>query len=360
MHSPKDCPAWLKDKSWYLEFQRGVVRDLADLRLVRTKPADPKPADLIAATQARFPIGDVRLSWEKIFEFASDIVRDKLPEVAIAEECARIANDWTTLFDINDPIRKENLLSSEGLLSSIRNTKSLVELSELLNFKDIGSSLEWVNRLILSVPEDQRRLCLDGLFPDQTGAGVFRTFDKLSRDNGIDENLKNTLEQLGESVRERLLHTGIVGADKLVTRVEKEETLVAAAKDFLKKRKASGISDAGTRAACLSLFAWFAKRGRWGDLKDSMPVVALDTDGSEVLAKTSDRAPQLLIPRTRWPKEAKPFWDAFPPGSVLVDDYAPLLDEDTWDATAQEGIVLGKLIWSERAEITDLESRRWP
>jgi len=38
-------------------------------------------------------------------------------------------------------------------------------------------------------------------------------------------------------------------------------------------------------------------------------------------------APLLLIPRTFWPEQARAFWDAFPPGSVLVDDYLPLLDQ---------------------------------
>ena len=88
----------------------------------------------------------------------------------------------------------------------------------------------------LSVPEDQRRISLDGLFPDQTHVGAFRTFDKLERDDGIDDELKNILEHLGEPIRERLLHRGVAGVDRLITRFEKEEVLVSAAKDLLKKR----------------------------------------------------------------------------------------------------------------------------
>ena len=351
VHFPKNCPSWLNDKSWYREFQRDLARKLTDLPLIRTRDIGSIPA-----TQALFPIGDTRLSWEKTFEFSSHIFGEKLPEATIAQECSRIASDWMTLFEIDEPIRKNSILSSEQLFSAIRKAESLTKLSTLLALNGEGS-LAWLNQLILTVPEDQRRISLDGLFPDQTDAGGFRTFDRLARDTGIDEHLKNILENLDEPIRERLLHRGVGDADRLITRVEKEETLVSATKELLKKRlrESSDIPEGRTRTACLSLFAWFAERGRWGDLKDSMPVITLDRDGKEILAKTSDRAPQLLLSKTFWPEKARPFWNAFPPGSVLVDDYAPLLDQVNWDATTQHGIVVGDLTWSEKAEITDVE-----
>lgn len=349
VHPPHEPPAWLNDKSWYREFQQDITRDLSTCPLVRTKAKGPIPA-----AEALFPVGDARLSWEKTFEFSSQLFVDRLPEPTIAEECSQIANDWMSLFDIGEPIRNASILTSERLFSTIRKTESLTTLSSRLAF-DIGRTLEWLNQLILSVPEDQRRMSLDGLFPDQTDVGAFRTFDKLVRDHGIDDELKNILEHLGEPIRERLLHRGVAGADRLITRVEKEETLVSATKDLLKKRlnQAPGVSASGTRTACLSLFAWFAQRGRWNDLRDAMPVITLDRDGDEMLAKTLDRPPLLLIPLTFWPEQARRFWNAFPPGSVLVDDYGPLLDQPAWDAVAQNGIVLGNLIWSEKEEITD-------
>ena len=349
VHPPNEPPAWLNDKSWYRDFQRDLTRDLAALLLVHTKASG-----LIPAAEALFPVGDPRLSWQKTFEFSSHLFAEKLPEPAIVEECSDIANDWISLFDIGEPIRNASILTPERLFSTIREAGSLTKLASRLAL-DIGRTLEWLNQLILSVPEDQRRLGLDGLFSDQTDVGTFRTFDKLVRDHGIDDELKNILEHLGEPIRERLLHRGVAGADRLITRVEKEEAVVSTTKDLLKKRlnQAAGISASGTRTACLSLFAWFAQRGRWSDLKDAMPVVTLDRDGDETLAKTSDRAPLLLIPRTFWPEQARAFWDAFPPGSVLVDDYRPLLDQHTWDAVSQNGIVLGNLIWLEKEEITD-------
>lgn len=351
VHFPQNCPSWLGDKSWYRQFEQDLARNLANLPLVCTKLPDPIPA-----TQALLPVGDARLSWERTFEFSFPLFAEKLPDAAIAEECARIASDWMILFEVDEPLRKNSILSSEQLFSAVRKAGGLVALSSLLAF-EIPKSLAWLNQLILAVPEDQRRVGLDGLVPDQTSAGTFRTFDKLVRDKGIDENLKNILENLGDPIRERLLHSGVVDSDRLVTRLEKEEALVSAAKDLLKKRlrEESGISAPGTRAACLSLFGWFAERARWIDLKDSMPVITLDRDGNEMLAKTSDRASQLLISKTFWPENAKRFWNAFPPGSVLVDDYALLLDPAKWEATTREGIVLGDLIWSEKTEITDVE-----
>ena len=61
------------------------------------------------------------------------------------------------------------------------------------------------------------------------------------------------------------------------------------------------------------------------------------------------------MPRCLWPEKAQAYWNAFPDGSVLVDDYAPLLDSADWDEAAAKGLVIAKLLSTEGEELTDLE-----
>jgi hypothetical protein len=75
------------------------------------------------------------------------------------------------------------------------------------------------------------------------------------------------------------------------------------------------------REACLTMFQWLSVEGRWEDLKDAIPVYTLDNDESEMVSKTSVRG-ILLAPRDPWPDDARPYWDAFPRGAVLSDDYS--------------------------------------
>src|SRR5262249_15251832 len=109
-----------------------------------------------------------------------------------------------------------------------------------------------------------------------------------------------------------------------------------------------------SRTACLTMFQWLATEGRWDELKDAIPVYTLDADQSEMVSTTSGRG-VLLAPRELWPDEARPYWDAFPRGSVLIDDYACLLDSSSWSEAAANGVLVTELLGSEQEELNELE-----
>jgi hypothetical protein len=119
------------------------------------------------------------------------------------------------------------------------------------------------------------------------------------------------------------VHEDISGAESIVKRVQARDLLVSSAKDRLKKHVSAKPEAAEFRTACLTTFQWFAAEGRWDDLKDAIPVYTLDSDETEMMSKTSTRG-ALLTPRELWPDAARPYWDAFPRGSVLADGYASL------------------------------------
>ena len=139
---------------------------------------------------------------------------------------------------------------------------------------------------------------------------------RTSRDTEIDDDLKDVLETLDDPIRKRLVHEDIIGREGIIKRVQPRDPLVSSAKDRLKKQAPATPNSAEFRAACLTMFQWLAVEGGWDDLKDAIPVYTLDNGETETVSKTSARG-TLLAPRELWPDEARPYWDAFPKGSVL-------------------------------------------
>ena len=343
-----DFPAWLEDRSWFAQWQRSIIRGLAAIPLVQLMTEE-----IAAAAEVDLPLGEETMTWKEVYRLNTSLAPNRAPLASIAEDCSSIAEEWMGLLGDEDPLVQSCVLTPARLFEKVKETGSLKDLAERLELEP-AETVAWVNGLISAVPEPQRSICLDGLIPDQTPEGRFRSSAELSRDADIDDDLKDVLEKLGEPVRERLMHEEIEGAETIIKRVQQREPFVSSAKDLLKKRAAPAPFAPQFRAACLTMFQWLAVEGLWEDLKDAIPVYALDRE-KETLSKTSARGAALLVPRGLWPEKAKAYWDAFPKGSVLSDDYASLLDSSSWSEAAANGVVVTELVWSEEDELTDLE-----
>jgi hypothetical protein len=349
LEAVSDAPAWMGDREWYLEWQRSIARELAKMPLV------PMQGEEIAAlTDVDLPLGDDVMEWKKVYELDSVLAPDRVPMEAHAQNCSVLATKWTKLLGEADPLIQQCVLTPNRLIKRVRDTQSLEGLGARIEL-DAAETVEWLNTLIVAVAEGQRGIMLNGLMSDQTPQGIFRSFSELYRAPDIAEDLKDVLEKLGDPVRERLVREGITGIDSVVKAVQKREPLVASAKDLLKKRVPATPDKPEYGEACLTMFQWLAAESLWSDLKDGIPVYTLDSDGTEILSKTSSRGPALLAPRELWPEKARGYWDVFPKGSVLSDDYAAFLDSSTWSEAAAHEVVIGELLWSEEQELDDLE-----
>ena len=352
VHSSQGQNSWLTDLKWYQDFQRSLLEALADIPLVRTRRDE-----VIPSKRAIFPIGDGILPSDVLFRFASPLFAERLPDASITGTCSCMAGDWFQVLGGEHPLIASSILKPSRLLTTVREFRDLATLASSLGC-EVDEAIGWLNNLIAAFPVAQRGTSFDGLLPDQNG--VFRRHNDLSRDGGIDDLLKDVLEALGEPIRRTLLHRGVRHMDSVISRLESEDQVVPRVKDRLKRRceDPTAAADPAFRSSCLSAFRWFTEKDRWTDLKDSFPVIALDRDGKEVVRKTSSGEAKLLAPRTLWPLEAHTFWDAFPPGSILVDEYSKRVPHSAWDLLAAEGIVLRNLLWSEEVEITDEQIER--
>ena len=293
------------------------------------------------------------MTWESVYQLGSGLAADRAPLESIAEGCSVIASNWTELLGDDDELIESCVLTPTRLIERVRETGSLENLGAELEVER-AETVAWLNRLIAAVAEAERPACLDGLIPDQTPEGTFRSSAELSRDTDIDDELKDVLETLDDPIRNRLVHEDIAGAETIIKRVQPRDLLVSSAKDRLKKQVPAKPQAPESRAACLTMFQWLASEGRWDDMKDGIPVYTLDSDETEMVSKTSARG-TLLAPRELWPDEAQPYWDAFPRGSVLADDYASLLDGSSWSEAGNNGVLVTDLLWPEEEELAELE-----
>ena len=343
-----DVPAWLEDRTWYAEWQRSTVRELAGIPLVlldNGRTAGVAESDL--------PLGDDTMSWEDVYQLGCGLAADRAPLELIAEGCSVIATNWTELLGQGDELIGSCVLTPARLIERVKDTGSLENLGAELELER-AAAIAWLNRLIAAVAEAERPTCLDGLIPDQTSEGTFRSSAELSRDLDIDDELKDVLETLDDPIRKRLVHEDIAGAETIIKRIQPRDLLVSSAKDRLKKQVPTKPEASESRSASLMMFQWLANEGRWDDLKDGIPIYTLDSDETEMVSKTSARG-TLLTPRELWPDEAQPYWDAFPRGTVLVDDYASLLDSSSWSEAAANGVLVVDLLRSEEEELAELE-----
>jgi hypothetical protein len=221
--------------------------------------------------------------------------------------------------------------------------------------RDRGETLDWLNSVIAAVPEKHRAAFLDGILPDQSEDGTFHPNAELRDGSEIDGALKDIVELLGDSIRERLLHEGLAGTEVMVRGSQELEPLIANTRNVLKKRASLSPPPPELRQPSLAMFRWLAQERRWDDLADALPVFTLDSDGSERVSKTSASAAAILAPRELWPEAAQSYWDAFPSGTVLIGDYASLLDAELWREAAENEVVVTDLLWTQEAELSDLE-----
>jgi hypothetical protein len=343
-----EVPAWMEDSSWYADWQRSLVRELVGIPLVRLNNDVTAPV-----SEADLPLGDDTMTWESVYQLGAGLAADRAPLESIAEGCSVIAANWTELLGDDDELIESCVLTPARLIERVRETGSLENLGAELELERT-ETVAWLNRLIAAVAEVERAACLDGLIPDQTPEGTFRSSAELSRDTDIDDELKDVLESLDDPIRKRLVHEDIAGAETIIKRVQPRDLLVSSAKDRLKKHVPGKPEAPESRTASLTMFQWLASEGRWDDLKDAIPVYTLDSDESEMVSKTSARG-ALLAPRELWPDEARPYWDAFPRGLVLVEGYASLLDSSSWSEAAANGVLVMDLLWPEEEELAELE-----
>ena len=82
-----DTPPWLEDETWYTDWQRSMVRELAGIPLLLLDTEKTGPV-----AEAVLPVGDDSIAWVDVYRLGSRFYY--VPGKSIAERCSVIAGNW--------------------------------------------------------------------------------------------------------------------------------------------------------------------------------------------------------------------------------------------------------------------------
>lgn len=213
-------------------------------------------------------------------------------------------------------------------------------LSRLLLKKGVNA-ISWLDRLI----DFLRASGLDevirkyNIVPNQRG--FMKSFQKLRRDEGIDEKLKNIAELLDWSLREELRDTELncLSGEKDAHGWDDEYVVSELIKKL--RDRVEGTPDDVFERASVDAFAWITENGKWNLLRD-FPVFSDESSSPRVikLVRAVDDEERPLAPVSAWPEDLQPFFEIFPRRYTLADAFfkaAP--NSKIWERLEEERFI---------------------
>ena len=319
---------WIRG-DWYYELLRDtLIERLRDTSLLRTSkgqlikpkeswiPAQVNESDCVAIwdllssrkeSENRVPAPDDLSTWFLNLQRWNDIAKVLFSESVTINDLATYAAEKGSITDL------------------------ATDLSD-------AKPLEWLTKLYKLILKDEKRDLFDDLemLPDQNGKFQFR--NSLTRDNGLDETLKDIAQAIGIDIRSQLLHShihleGIIGL--LSHPIEQDELL----KEIISRLNKESTEPLGAafEEVNLSLFRWIIENDRLELLK-SFPFI---TRGQDVtMVNTESEVKSYMGPVEAWPEELRKYSELFPKSRILDDRYYEAKpDELIWNKLASIGLI---------------------
>ena len=323
---------------WWNGVLSKAAKAMSVLPLVRTErglaPAvideDGKAEYKVDFVLPRFSLKDAEgPSLDRLWPLVSTSECVVPPEMSIAREWNQIAESWRRLgVDV----------TCVGVGELVRGVRGDATTLDTLGVR--GDPLLWIARLIDLVGEWENihtashPKLLEGILPDQTGA--LRSAEALALDGGVDADLKDLIERIGQPVKTRLLETGLAevaktnelgafdhGLGLIVTRTLRAGELISDASAHLEKHCPDSPRVTPETLPLLlstrSLLAYLWRTQGAESLEPARRLPLLTRSGAIVRCS---KGASMMGPVAEWPTDAQPFADAYPPHRVLDDLYA--------------------------------------
>lgn len=330
---------WL-DKGWYIDLLKKLIDKIKDVGVVKT----PK-GSLIPYRETLFPALD-SLEREKFDEFWDLCYRlleygDTVPAKEFAFEWSKIIGGWKSLgLDFTD-----RQITTEKLATEIETSETLQGFkAKLGNDTDELGTLNDFYSLLLDV--EKRGLFDDkNILPDQNGN--FKKKPGLSKDEGIDETLKDISNKLDIDVRNKLLHSSVSeNVQNLLSSKKQEEVL----NQIISKIKKQPPEDDQYLQANIDLFNWLLEHNE-DEYFEGYPVLSLKDKTFTTLSKQDKE--KLLAPQNIWHETAQRFGDLFPQDYVISSVYIEKTSQkDKWDKLKNLGFVRTDPLCKETVKIS--------
>jgi hypothetical protein len=311
---------WL-DSKWLDSVLRTNIKDIvAQSKIVSTSDA------MVSALEARFPVGLTEEHFAELHSLTTSLVVERV----VSPDCA-----WQWY---------QNILSWHQLEADVHVTEvSLQTLSTLVEgvgFETLSERLApscdpfaWLNRLLVLLIQCKANWNNVALLPNQLGK--FSTLLQLDRDDGIDLQLKDIADLLGEGIRAQLIDTRVTPEVQSLKSPLDQEKLVGSLLGAIRARK-SAVPAVAYIAANAKLLKWLIGNQRAADLK-TYPFMVRATDHHGFNALETPSA-QLLAPLEVWANTARKFVDLFPSDHVISSAYTKTLNSEDWVYLWSQGI----------------------
>jgi len=219
--------------------------------------------------------------------------------------------------------------SIECLASEVSHCDNLKVLAGNVELKQGEDVADWLNKFIgLIIASGRKSLLTDKpLLPNQKETLCMQS--ALSRDPGVDEELKDIATAAGIDERAKFLFRQISlpnGMLKDRTELEVLNTLLGSSNQLPPEQNAK-------------LLAWLTLRQQYHERINSYPVFTLGS------TQRMDKNHPLLKPLARWSGSSAGFGELFPKDFVLAEAYKDLTDE-CWKVLENLGFVYASLIYS--------------
>lgn len=315
--SPRD-EDWI-DPDWLFPLLRHQILERAvDLPLTKNregKGVSLKEMLLMIAPDAR--------GREALRGVVALLEPSRVPDARTAERCDAIADLWTPVYprghvapfnrvDVDSLSRRISGLGSVDALASAAGVKPEEILrGELANY--LKYLAEAHQELLGKVP----------LLPDQNGVLCLR--NALSRDPGLDSDLKLLSKELAFDFRSLLLAEGLPREVSDLLRAPTEAEFIDKIVSEVRNRAKSSSHVKEFQSASAGLLAWLLKRSDQARVQ-SYPAVTIENE-TELLADTSsfNSRSRFLVPPSRWPAQWLPYRELFSPSQTLSECYSTRL-----------------------------------
>ncbi len=288
----------------------------------------------------------------KLFESLEGVCK-KLPKQDEAVGWCRAIQSWTNISEHIPP-----MLRNGGYLALYVEEKSkytqgpntgwghLENLQKLLR-PDV-CVVDWLNQLYQFLMDDgfDNEIRTHRFIPDQ--AGFFHQLNETSRDTGIDEELKNIAELLGDSIRYKLRDIRLTPLVQEIEAGNMNNGFVASDIISRIRKRAEENPDDSFKEASVRMFAWITNQEEEDhSLLLTFPVFAEDGNSDNPTAHYLPNAPfntdfssLLLAPVRAWQEDLQPFKDLFPPNSILADAFFEAVSTpNTWQILNDQRLV---------------------
>lgn len=346
---------WI-DKQWLKEFIRTeIIEPIRQDYLLQT--VDGKN---IPSSKAWIPVVKHEEARSWLWRCASAVFADRVPEESVSVEWSMIIQQWKEY--LNKEIEDINeALTIEKFALSVSDFGSIDKLREYLQPADEANLSAWLNDFLGLVNHYSGTLFDSlSLLPNQKG--IFRVRNKVWKDLGIEEELKEYAEGLSWDIRSELLDSRVdskIAEEKCFDEHYTQESVVSNLLQKVKDQAKTRASEESYQKANRGLFVWLITK-RHGDLlKDGFPFLTRRFDeGQENIIGYSTSEEKLLAPSQLWPEEAAQHEGVIPSEFVLSASYAPLLDRESWELVAAHEILRAQPLFVEKKSLGKVDLDR--